>query len=340
MSFRDNLISLRAANNMTQEQLAMLLGVSRQSVTKWESEKSYPEMDKLIKMCQIFDCTLDDLVQGDLTDKGPSVSAKITSANKPADVFGYDEHMNRFAEKISYGCVAPIAGVAIGIIFFALGDEGNGALGLMPENIGAALGLLFIFIGVAICLMLIIPAGMEHNAFMKAHPFVEDFYTEEQKTRARKQFSYELIGGIASIFIGICVVIFLDSSLYEAVIGLPLMLLLIATGVHFIVHGSMILAKVNVETYNIAAGEVLSAYELERSDMPEGQKQELRFVRQNEKKIGAICGTIMLVATIVGLVMLFVPGYQNSLFWLAWPIGGILCGITSILIKGFGRTPE
>lgn len=47
MSFRDNLQYLRATRNMTQEQLAMLLGVSRQSVTKWEAEKSYPEMDKL-----------------------------------------------------------------------------------------------------------------------------------------------------------------------------------------------------------------------------------------------------------------------------------------------------
>lgn len=53
MSFRTNLQYLRAECHMTQEQLAMLLGVSRQSVTKWEAEKSYPEMDKLIKMCQI-----------------------------------------------------------------------------------------------------------------------------------------------------------------------------------------------------------------------------------------------------------------------------------------------
>ena len=45
MSFRENLQHMRAAHNMTQEQLAMLLGVSRQSVTKWESEKSFPEMD-------------------------------------------------------------------------------------------------------------------------------------------------------------------------------------------------------------------------------------------------------------------------------------------------------
>lgn len=67
MSFRDNLQYLRATHSLTQEQLAMMVGVSRQSVTKWEAERAYPEMDKLLKLCQIFDCTLDDLVQGDLT---------------------------------------------------------------------------------------------------------------------------------------------------------------------------------------------------------------------------------------------------------------------------------
>ena len=72
MSFRDNLQHLRATHAMTQEQLALMLGVSRQSVTKWEAEKSYPEMDKLLKLCQIFDVTLDDLVQGDLTTSAPS----------------------------------------------------------------------------------------------------------------------------------------------------------------------------------------------------------------------------------------------------------------------------
>ena len=54
MSFRDNMQHLRATRNMTQEQLAMLLGVSRQSVSKWEAERAYPEMDKLLKMCGLF----------------------------------------------------------------------------------------------------------------------------------------------------------------------------------------------------------------------------------------------------------------------------------------------
>ena len=71
MSFRDNLQHLRDTRNMTQSELAMLVGVSRQSVAKWEAEKSYPEMDKLLKLCDLFECTLDDLVRGDLTGRAP-----------------------------------------------------------------------------------------------------------------------------------------------------------------------------------------------------------------------------------------------------------------------------
>ena len=79
MSFRDNLQYLRATHSMTQEQLAMMVGVSRQSVTKWEAERAYPEMDKLLKLCQIFDCTLDDLVTGDLTARSEEHTSELQS---------------------------------------------------------------------------------------------------------------------------------------------------------------------------------------------------------------------------------------------------------------------
>ena len=337
MSFRDNLIHLRAANNMTQEQLAMLLGVSRQSVTKWEAEKSYPEMDKLLKMCQIFDCTLDDLVQGDLTGRPAAEPPKLSPTGRPADVFGYNESMNRFAEKISYGSIAPIVGVAFGIVFFSLAPSSTSTLSFLPESVAAALGLMCIFIGIAVCLMLVIPAGLEHAAFVRAHPYIEDFYTEEQKARIRRLFTYELVGGILCIFAGVCAIIILAESSYEEIIGVPVMLLMIAIGTRFIIHGSMMLNKVNIANYNLAAGEVMSAHDIETANLPETQKQELMTAHHKDKRVGAVCGTIMIVATIVGLVMLFVPGYQSHLFWLAWPIGGLLCGIASLLIKGFSH---
>lgn len=84
MSFRTNLQYLRAERHMTQEQLAMLLGVSHQSVTKWEVEKSYPEMDKLIKMCQIFECSLDDLVTGDVPAAPLAAAPYDASLGAPA----------------------------------------------------------------------------------------------------------------------------------------------------------------------------------------------------------------------------------------------------------------
>ena len=91
MSFRANMQHLRATRNMTQEQLAMLLGVSRQSVSKWEAERAYPEMDKLLKMCVLFECTLDELVTGDLTGRPANGAASIPPGKSQQDVTGYDQ---------------------------------------------------------------------------------------------------------------------------------------------------------------------------------------------------------------------------------------------------------
>lgn len=112
MSFRDNLQHLRASRNMTQGQLAMLVGVSRQSVTKWEAERACPEMDKLLKLCQIFDCSLDDLVSGDLTAREEDVAAPEVPAGPPTDVCGYDEHARRFAFRIATGAALFVLAVA------------------------------------------------------------------------------------------------------------------------------------------------------------------------------------------------------------------------------------
>ena len=117
MSFRDNLQHLRAERNMTQEQLAMLLGVSRQSVTKWEAMKSQPEMDKLLKMCEIFDCTLDELVTGDLTGRAAPATAAPIPVGPPTDVCGYEEHQHMMARKVPTGVALILLGIALGLLF-------------------------------------------------------------------------------------------------------------------------------------------------------------------------------------------------------------------------------
>ena len=64
--FKNNLKKLRKENNLSQEELADKLGVSRQSVSKWESGSAYPEMDKTLQLCKMFNVNIDDLLNNDL----------------------------------------------------------------------------------------------------------------------------------------------------------------------------------------------------------------------------------------------------------------------------------
>ena len=66
MSTGEKIARLRRENNYTQEQLADRLNVSRQAVSRWESDVAYPETDKIIKLAELFNCSVDYL----LTDKG------------------------------------------------------------------------------------------------------------------------------------------------------------------------------------------------------------------------------------------------------------------------------
>ena len=68
MRFGDNLKNLRKIKNLSQEKLAEKVGVSRQSISKWECGEAYPEMDNILKLCKIFNCKLNDLIHEDLTD--------------------------------------------------------------------------------------------------------------------------------------------------------------------------------------------------------------------------------------------------------------------------------
>ena len=65
MSLGTNISRLRAEKHLSQGDLAKLLDVSRQSVSKWETDGSVPDLDKLVKLSRVFDVTLDELVTGE-----------------------------------------------------------------------------------------------------------------------------------------------------------------------------------------------------------------------------------------------------------------------------------
>ena len=68
MKFGDNLRQIRKSKKMSQEQLAEKMNVTRQSVSKWENGEAYPEMNNILQLCKIFNCSIYDLVQTEMSD--------------------------------------------------------------------------------------------------------------------------------------------------------------------------------------------------------------------------------------------------------------------------------
>lgn len=67
MNLSENLKKLRKEYNLSQEDLAEKLNVSRQSISKWEQGLSYPEMDKMLQLCKMFNLNIDELLNKDIT---------------------------------------------------------------------------------------------------------------------------------------------------------------------------------------------------------------------------------------------------------------------------------
>ena len=96
MSLSDNLRALRKQKGYSQEQLAERLNVSRQAVSKWESDNGYPEMESLIILSDLFECTIDDLLKNDLTQHNPTAKQ------------AYDKHYSLIAKAYTFAVVLQI----------------------------------------------------------------------------------------------------------------------------------------------------------------------------------------------------------------------------------------
>lgn len=155
MKFNEKLQKLRKESQMSQEQLADMLEVSRQAVSKWESGTTYPEMDKLLTMCKIFKCSLDDLTNDEISD------ITVTETKKKSLSNWFDDFLNginktikmlsrmRFKEFMKM-CFYMFVVFCVLLVFFIpinlLIDLGGNIFEVFGGNVEAFLSQLWIFI--------------------------------------------------------------------------------------------------------------------------------------------------------------------------------------------------
>lgn len=164
MRLSDNLKTIRKENNLSQEQLAEKLGVSRQAVSKWESGQSYPEMDKILLICKLFDFNLDELMNENVKEVNQSKQSKINFnkyiddffdfITKTVDMFSvmtFKQKLKCFVEQIFITIVLLILFLIIGSIGSTIVD---GIFGNLPtylyHPIRNILQSIFIILGLII----------------------------------------------------------------------------------------------------------------------------------------------------------------------------------------------
>ena len=111
MNFSEKLLTLRKANDMTQEQLAEKLDVSRQSIAKWESGQSKPELEKIVAMSSVFNVTTDYLLKSSEID---DLSVKTEMLEKQQQMMLGREQKQRQA----FSCV--VYALAVYLVFLAV----------------------------------------------------------------------------------------------------------------------------------------------------------------------------------------------------------------------------
>lgn len=227
--FGENLQFYRKQKNMTQEQLAEQLEVSRQTVSKWEAGTSYPEMDKVLRLCDEFSCDMDTLLRKD------------AAALETADSQGYDIHMERRRKQITFGVTFLILGLAVFEILEGFQKE---------ELIG---NLVFMSMAVVSVLTFVV-AGMEHSIYQKNHPVIPEFYTPEEKNKFAEGFPRRVAAGIGMILVGL--LIGMNGDEFPLRQGMReefysgIFLLLAALGIGVIVYAGLGEAKYQIEEYN------------------------------------------------------------------------------------------
>ena len=85
MTIGEKIAKLRTSLNISQEQLAEKLSVSRQSVSKWEMDQALPQIDKVLQLCEVFDISTDELLYDKI-----SINRKISVSDGKNKYFGTD----------------------------------------------------------------------------------------------------------------------------------------------------------------------------------------------------------------------------------------------------------
>lgn len=326
MILADKIMQLRKKAGWSQEELAEQLGVTRQSVSKWEGAQSVPDMDKVVQMSRLFGVTTDYLLKDEIEEQAAALveesPLRRVTMGQAAD---YLARRRAAAPKVAFAVLLCIVSPVTLLLLAAMSEvqrfpiSGNAAAGI-------GLCVMLVLLAVAVSIFLRADADVRDYRFLEEEPFETEYgvtgmVRQRQREYADTRTRYTTIGAVlyvlaaAPLFAAVCV----DGSdlLYVGAVGV--LLVLVGIGCLFLV----------------SAGVYSSAMErlLEEGDYARGQKKHRRV-------LGTVSTIYWLAATAVFLIYTYGPSGngQPQYSWIIWAVAGVLyaavMGVVRLLLRG------
>lgn len=322
MILAEKIMTLRKRAGWSQEELAAQLGVSRQSVSKWEGAQSVPDMQKVVQMSRLFGVTTDYLLKEELGEPEPAQSEsdaplRCVTMEQAAD---YLALRRAAAPKLAAATLLCVLSPVVLLLLAALSGR-PGAI--LSENAAAGIGLcvLLVLVAAAVAVFITCAAQVKAYTFLETEPFetaygVTGMVRERRAAFAPRHTRGKVAGTVLCIlsavplFLAVC----LDGSALLYVVAVDLLLVLAGVGSAVFVYGGV---------YQAAMDRLL-----EEGDYVRPRK------RQNGV-VGVVSSIYWLAAAAAYLLWTFGPWWdaQPQDTWILWAVAGVLYGAVMALVR-------
>ena len=326
MILADKIVTLRKRAGWSQEELAAQLGVSRQSVSKWEGAQSVPDMQKVVQMSRLFGVTTDYLLKEELGEPEPAPAEpdaplRCVTMEQAADYLALRQAA---APKLALATLLCVLSPVALLLLAALSDRPGAAL---SENAAAGIGLcvLLVLVAAAVAVFITCAAQVKAYAFLETEPFETAYgvtgMVRERRAAAAPEHTRGTVAGTVlcilsavPLFIAVC----LNGPDLLYVAAVCLLLVFAGLGGALFVYGGV---------YQAAMDRLL-----EEGDYIRPRK------RQNGV-VGVVSSIYWLTVTAAYLLWTFGPWWdaQPQDTWILWVVAGVLYGAVMALVRGIRK---
>ena len=328
MILADKIIDLRKKAGWSQEELAQQLGVSRQSVSKWEGAQSIPDIDKILQLSRIFGVSTDYLLKDEieLPAEEPAAADSTPALRRVSmeEASTYLSLRKAAAPRIALATLLCIMSPILLIFLAGASDTGYIAI---SEDSAAGLGLcvMVALVAVAVALFISAAAKSREYSFLESEPFeteygVSGMVTERKKahraahTRATIFGTVMCILSVMPLFLAQC----FNADDMTCIASVCVLLAMVAIGCFAFVYSGV---------YHAAMQKLLEEEDYNRE------------AKAKKPVAGTISLIYWLAVTAIYLFVTFWPGIEVShqYSWIIWAVAGVLFGAVMGTVKLLGK---